>query len=40
VIAVQLVNKTEPKVIAVSIDNWIKKDFGADYIISDHDKLT
>jgi NADPH:quinone reductase-like Zn-dependent oxidoreductase len=27
------------RVIAVSKDNWIKTDFGADYIISDYDKL-
>jgi NADPH:quinone reductase-like Zn-dependent oxidoreductase len=27
------------KVIAVSKDNWIKTDFGADYIISDYDKV-
>jgi hypothetical protein len=25
------------KVIAVSKDNWIKTDFGADHIISDYD---
>ena len=27
------------KVIAVSKDNWIKTDFGADYVISDYDKV-
>jgi NADPH:quinone reductase-like Zn-dependent oxidoreductase len=29
----------EAKVIAVSKDNWIKTDFGADYIINDYDKV-
>jgi NADPH:quinone reductase-like Zn-dependent oxidoreductase len=37
-IAVQLGKKMGAKVIAVSKDNWIK-DFGADYIISDYDKV-
>jgi NADPH:quinone reductase-like Zn-dependent oxidoreductase len=27
------------KVIAVSKGNWIKTDFGADYIISDYDRI-
>ena len=27
------------KVIAVSKDEWIKKDFGADYIVRDFDKV-
>ena len=27
------------KVIAVSKDNWIKTDFGADYIINEYDKV-
>jgi NADPH:quinone reductase-like Zn-dependent oxidoreductase len=38
-IAVQLGKKMGAKVIAVSKDNWIKNDFGADYIISDYDKV-
>ena len=38
-IAVQLGNKMGAKVVAVSKDNWIKTDFGADYIISDYDKV-
>jgi NADPH:quinone reductase-like Zn-dependent oxidoreductase len=38
-IAVQLGKKMGAKVIAVSKDNWIKDDFGADYIISDYDKV-
>ena len=38
-IAVQLGKKMGAKVIAVSKDNWIKTDFGADYIISDYDKV-
>jgi hypothetical protein len=29
--------KMGAKVIAVSKDNWIKADFGADHIISDYD---
>ena len=28
------------QVIAVSKDNWIKTDFGADYIITDYDRVT
>jgi len=39
-IAVQLGKKMGAKVIAVSKDNWIKTDFGADYIISDYDRVT
>ena len=38
-IAVQLGKKMGAKVVAVSKDNWIKADFGADYIISDYDKV-
>ena len=38
-IAVQLGKKMGAKVIAVSKDNWIKTDFGADYIINDYDKV-
>ena len=38
-IAVQLGKKMGAKVVAVSKDNWIKIDFGADYIISDYDKV-
>ena len=38
-IAVQLGKKMGAKVIAVSRDNWIKDDFGADYIISDYTKV-
>jgi NADPH:quinone reductase-like Zn-dependent oxidoreductase len=38
-IAVQLGKKMGAKVIAVSKDNWIKGEFGADYIISDYDKV-
>ncbi|HZD81451.1 MAG TPA: alcohol dehydrogenase catalytic domain-containing protein [Nitrososphaeraceae archaeon] len=37
--AVQFGKKMGAKVIAVSKDNWIKTDFGADYIISDYDKV-
>ena len=36
--ATQFGRKMGAKVIAVSKDNWIK-DFGADYIISEYDKL-
>jgi NADPH:quinone reductase-like Zn-dependent oxidoreductase len=39
-IAVQLGKKMGAKVIAVSKDSWIKTDFGADYIISDYDRVT
>ena len=38
-IAVQLGKKMGAKVIAVSKDDWIKSEFGADYIISDYDKV-
>ena len=38
-IAVQIAKKMGAKVIAVSRDNWVKSDFGADYIISDYDKV-
>ena len=38
-IAVQLGKKMGAKVIAVSRDNWIRTDFGADYIINDYDKV-
>jgi NADPH:quinone reductase-like Zn-dependent oxidoreductase len=31
--------KMGARVIAISKDNWIKTDFGADYIISDYDKV-
>jgi D-arabinose 1-dehydrogenase-like Zn-dependent alcohol dehydrogenase len=37
--AVQFGKKMGARVIAVSKDNWIKTDFGADYIISDYDKV-
>jgi NADPH:quinone reductase-like Zn-dependent oxidoreductase len=39
-IAVQIGKKMGAKVIAVSRDNWIKNEFGADYIISYYDKVT
>jgi NADPH:quinone reductase-like Zn-dependent oxidoreductase len=38
-IAVQLAKKMGAKVIAVSRNNWIKADFGADYVINDYDKV-
>jgi NADPH:quinone reductase-like Zn-dependent oxidoreductase len=38
-IAVQLAKKMGARVIAVSKDNWIKTDFGADHIVSDYDKV-
>jgi NADPH:quinone reductase-like Zn-dependent oxidoreductase len=38
-IAVQIGKKMGAKVIAVSKDSWIKREFGADYIISDYDKV-
>jgi NADPH:quinone reductase-like Zn-dependent oxidoreductase len=38
-IAVQLGKKMGTKVIAVSRHNWIKADFGADYVINDYDKV-
>jgi NADPH:quinone reductase-like Zn-dependent oxidoreductase len=37
--AVQLGKKRGARVIAVSKDNWIKNDFGADFIISDYDRV-
>jgi D-arabinose 1-dehydrogenase-like Zn-dependent alcohol dehydrogenase len=37
--AVQFGKKMGARVIAVSKDSWIKTDFGADYIISDYDKV-
>src|SRR6266516_3178112 len=37
--ATQFGKKIGAKVIAISKDNWIKDDFGADYIISDYDKV-
>ena len=38
-IAVQLGKKMGAKVIAVSKDDWIKSEFGADYSISEYDKV-
>ena len=38
-IAVQLGKKMGAKVIAVSRNNWIKTDFGADYVINDYDNV-
>jgi NADPH:quinone reductase-like Zn-dependent oxidoreductase len=38
--AVQLGKKMGANVIAVSRDDWIKNDFGADYVISDYDRVT
>ena len=38
-VAVQLGKKMGAKVIAVSRDNGIKADFGADYVINDYDKI-
>jgi NADPH:quinone reductase-like Zn-dependent oxidoreductase len=38
-IAVQLGKKMGAKIIAVSKDDWIKTEFGADYVISDYDKV-
>jgi D-arabinose 1-dehydrogenase-like Zn-dependent alcohol dehydrogenase len=37
--AVQFGKKMGARVIAVSKNNWIKTDFGADYVISDYDKV-
>jgi D-arabinose 1-dehydrogenase-like Zn-dependent alcohol dehydrogenase len=37
--ATQFGKKMGAKVITISKDNWIKNDFGADYIISDYDKV-
>src|SRR5829696_8676706 len=39
-IATQLGKRMGANVIAVSKDDWIKIDFGADYIISDYDRVT
>jgi NADPH:quinone reductase-like Zn-dependent oxidoreductase len=38
-IAVQIGKKMGAKVIAVSRDRWIKSEFGANYIISDYDRV-
>ncbi|HEY9385718.1 MAG TPA: alcohol dehydrogenase catalytic domain-containing protein [Nitrososphaeraceae archaeon] len=38
-IAVQIGKKMGAKVITVSKDTWIKSEFGADYLISDYDKV-
>lgn len=38
-IAVQLGKKMGARVIAVSKNNWVKTDLGADYIINDYDKV-
>ena len=38
-VAVQLGKKMGAKVIAVSRHNWIKTEFGADYVINDYDKV-
>jgi NADPH:quinone reductase-like Zn-dependent oxidoreductase len=38
-IAVQIGKKMGAKVIAVFKDTWIKSEFGANYIISDYDKV-
>jgi NADPH:quinone reductase-like Zn-dependent oxidoreductase len=38
-VAVQLSKKMGAKVIAVSRHNWIKTDFGADYVINDYGKV-
>jgi NADPH:quinone reductase-like Zn-dependent oxidoreductase len=38
-IAVQIGKKIGARVIAVSRDSWIKSEFGANYIISDYDKV-
>jgi NADPH:quinone reductase-like Zn-dependent oxidoreductase len=37
--AVQFGKKMGARVIAVSKNSWIKTDFGADYVISDYDKV-
>jgi len=39
-IAVQLGKKMGARVIAVSKDNWVKDDYGADYIINDYDRVS
>ena len=38
--AIQFGKKMGAKVIAVSKDEWVKTDFGADYVIDDYDKVT
>jgi NADPH:quinone reductase-like Zn-dependent oxidoreductase len=38
-IAVQIGKKMGARVIAISRDSWIKSEFGANYIISDYDKV-
>ena len=38
IMAIQFANRMGAKVIAVSKDDWVK-DFGADYIINDYDKV-
>jgi NADPH:quinone reductase-like Zn-dependent oxidoreductase len=38
-IAVQIGKKIGARVIAISRDSWIKSEFGANYIISDYDKV-
>ncbi|MGA7008922.1 MAG: alcohol dehydrogenase catalytic domain-containing protein [Nitrososphaeraceae archaeon] len=38
-VAVQLGKKMGAKVIAVSRNDWIKTEFGADYVINDYDKV-
>jgi NADPH:quinone reductase-like Zn-dependent oxidoreductase len=37
--AIQFGKKMGAKVIAVSKDEWVKTDFGADYVIDDYDKV-
>ena len=37
--AVQFGKKMGARVIAVSKDNWVKTDFGADYVIRDYDRV-
>ena len=39
IMAVQIDKRMGAKVIAVSKDEWIRKDFGADYIVKDFDKV-
>jgi NADPH:quinone reductase-like Zn-dependent oxidoreductase len=39
IMAVQIGKRMGAKVIAMSKDEWIKKDFGADYIVKDFDKV-
>lgn len=38
IMAVQFANRMGAKVIAISKDDWVK-DFGADYIINEYDKV-